>query len=128
MDKNPYESPLKTGNTWRTRNTRWLVWAGFTCFVIAAICVAATVVGVIYNYNVVTAPSTVPADLASAITIISLSPLAGVAFGLLGVILLFAGSTRRLCILHSLGAFGFVWGVVAWAEWILIRMALPLFE
>ncbi|NQU25046.1 MAG: MotA/TolQ/ExbB proton channel family protein, partial [Candidatus Nealsonbacteria bacterium] len=97
MDQNPYESTQTTGASRRTRSTRWLVWAGVACFVIAAICVAVTVVGMIYCFSVIAESSSTPRpeDLARGISTAMLPIFAAIPFAVLGVILLVAGLVIR---------------------------------
>ena len=97
MDENPYESTHATRVLGRRRPTRWLVWAGATCIVIALICVIASVLGQVYNFNVIAEGGTTPRaqDLARGIYVASLPMLGAVPFGILGAILLIAGFVIR---------------------------------
>ena len=70
---------------------------GLICLCIAALCVAATVVGIIYSFNVVAGSASPPnpQDLATGISMAKLPSLGVVPFGVLGVILLVTGLLIR---------------------------------
>jgi hypothetical protein len=94
--QNPYESTQAACAPRRTRSTRWLVWAGVFCIAIALICIALTVWGMIYSFNVIaTSNAPRPEELARGIGISSRFSLAAVPFGILGAILLIAGFAIR---------------------------------
>ena len=96
-DQNSYETTRVTIQRRRTRSTKWLVWTGVTCIAVAMICVAVTVFGMIYSFNVIATSETTPRphDLAHDIRIASLPSFAAIPFSALGVILLVAGFIIR---------------------------------
>ena len=96
-DQNSYETTHVTIQRRRTRSTKWLVWTGVTCIAVAMICVAVTVFGMIYSFNVIATSETTPRpqDLAHDIRIASLPSFAAIPFSALGVILLVAGFIIR---------------------------------
>ena len=97
MDTNPYESPTGADPPRKTRATRWAIWSGVACLLLAAICFLLTVAGMVLSFGIIAqSPTTLePADLATGISISMISTLAAIPLGLLGVVLLIVGLVVR---------------------------------
>lgn len=96
MDHNPYEPPSSPAETPRTRPIRWLVWSGVICLVLAALCFAATVLGMLVTFSAIGRSPTVSAEqVARGISIAMLPAAAVVPLGVVGILLLVLGLVFR---------------------------------
>ncbi len=96
MDDNPYTSSAVRSKP-RTRSARWLIWTGCVALAIAALCLAATIVGMVWSYESVADLSTTPkpSDLARGIGIATIPSIAVIPLGLFGIVMLILGFAWR---------------------------------
>ena len=97
MTENPYQPGTAANATPKTCATRWLVWSGIAALLLAALCLVATVVGMILAFDTMASASTTPspAELANGISIATIPSFAAAPLGLLGIVLLIVGFIRR---------------------------------
>jgi len=97
MNTNPYESPTGVAPPRKTRGTRWAIWSGVACLLLAAICALLTVAGMVLSFQSVAESATPPRpeDLATGISIALIPAFGIVPLGLLGVVLLIVGLVVR---------------------------------
>ncbi len=96
MEDNPY-TPGTIASKPRSRASRPLLWAGFTSLALAAICIIATVIEMIWSFDAVAKSSTTPkpSDLATGISNAMIPSVAAIPLAILGVILIIVGFIRR---------------------------------
>ena len=94
---NPYEPGTVTTTPNKTRSTRWLVWSGVALLSLAALCLVATIIGMMWSFESVANSSSTPApySLARGISYASLPSIGIVPLGVLGIVLLIAGFLVR---------------------------------
>ena len=97
MSDNPYESPLTTDASRRTRGIRWAIWSGIACLIVAATCAVLTIVWMIFSFQTISQSSSTPKakDLAEGISNAMIPAYAIVPFGLVGIILVIVGLVVR---------------------------------
>ncbi|MDG1896360.1 MAG: hypothetical protein P8J37_15765 [Fuerstiella sp.] len=93
MTENPYEPGTAAKPTSTKGPGHWMIRAGIALLILAGICLAMTVVGMMLAFdsiaNNATTPS--PSDLAQGINLASLPSFAAVPLAILGVALLICG-------------------------------------
>ena len=96
-DSNPYHPGDASRVAPRTRATRWMIWAGAFSLLIAVLCVIATVLWMVWSFEILaTAPSAPkPSDLANDVKNVLILFLVAGAIALVGVMLLILGFVRR---------------------------------
>jgi hypothetical protein len=96
MNENPYESATVDGPR-KTLRTKWAIWSGVTCLLLAALCAVAAVAGMIASFRTVAAASSTPRakDLAEEISNSLIPAFAIVPLGLAGIVLLITGFVVR---------------------------------
>jgi len=97
MDSNPYQAGHASVAAPRTRATRWMVWTGAVALVLAAVCLIATVVGMMWSFDAIATSSSTPkpSDLANGISNALLPSIAAAPLALVGFVLLLLGLVRR---------------------------------
>ena len=96
MNENAYESSTAIDRPRKTQVTKWAIWLGVTCLLLAALCAVATVLGIMASFRAAAGSgSPRPADLAEGIGN-SLIPAFGIVpLGLAGIVLLIIGFVVR---------------------------------
>lgn len=95
MTTNPYQPPNRLGAK-RTTSTRWLLYAGGCLLLLAVVCVATTVLGMMRTFSeVAAAESANPADLAQGIAWAVIPSFAAFPLAVLGIVLLVLGFAIR---------------------------------
>ncbi len=81
----------------QTRATRWMLWAGAVALALAALCLVATVLGMIRSFDVIANASSTPkpSELATGISLALIPSLAGGPLAIVGIVLLILGFVRR---------------------------------
>lgn len=97
MNSNPYEPGSALTAVPRTRATRWMILAGVVALLLAVFCLIATVVGMIWSYDVIATSGSTPApsDIANGISTASLPSIAIGPLVLFGIIMLILGFVWR---------------------------------
>lgn len=97
MNQNPYQSGHASAAEPRTRSTRWMVWTGVGALLLAACCLIATVIGMMWSFNEIAASSNSPkpSDLANGISIAVFPSIAAAPLAVLGIVFLILGFVRR---------------------------------
>lgn len=96
MNPNPYEPASSLSTTPQTRRSRWLLWAGGGFLALAALCLIATISGMMWTFQENATPSSTPnaADLAAELSTMMTPALIAAPLGLLGIVLLILGWVR----------------------------------
>ena len=97
MNQNPYFPGKELAAEPRTRTTRWMIWAGAASLLLAGFCLIATVLGMMWSFNVIATSGTTPSasELANGISFAMLPSIAAVPLALLGIVFLILGFGRR---------------------------------
>jgi len=97
MNENAYESPTVVDTPPKTRGTRWAIWSGIVCLLLAVLCVIATVAGMIVSFNNVASDANTPSaeELAAGISRSMIPFYGAIPLGLAGVVLLVIGFLVR---------------------------------
>lgn len=97
MNPNPHEPGNAVTVVPRTRATRWMVWAGVVALLLAAFCLVATVVGMVWSFDAVATSSSTPkpSDLADGISTALIPSIAAAPLVLVGIVFLVLGFVRR---------------------------------
>ena len=96
MEDNPYKPGSIAGKS-KTRATRWLMWTGCAALMLAASCIVATVMGMIWSFDSIANSSVAPkpSDLATGISNAMIPLVAAIPLAILGVAFLIIGFIRR---------------------------------
>lgn len=97
MSQNPYEVGTATSHAQRTRPTRWMIVTGCICLGLAVLSLIATVVVMMWSFELVakTNAASAPYDLANGISFAMIPSVAAVPLGLVGILFLVLGFVRR---------------------------------
>jgi nitrate reductase NapE component len=97
MNVNPYQPSKCDAPSRRSRSTGWLLWTGVACCVLALICVAIAVGGMVWSFQAIAESPTAPRpqDLARDIGTAVIPFYAAFPLGLLGIILVTVGLVTR---------------------------------
>ena len=97
MNPNPYQSGNASAAAPRTRATRWMIWTGAGAFLLAILCVIATVLGAMRSFDAIAPSSTPPkpSDLANVINFWMIPSAAAAPLAIIGIVLLILGFVRR---------------------------------
>jgi len=94
---NPYHAGDASFAAPRTRATRWMIWSGAVALLLAVLCLAVTVLGMTWSFDVTATSSTSanPSGLADGISYALIPAVSAVPFALVGIVLLILGFVRR---------------------------------
>lgn len=97
MNSNPYQLGTTASAETKTRPTAWMIWTGITMLLLAGLCLAITVFGLMWSFDTVATSSstTETTVLANGITLSVIPIFAGAPLAVIGVILIILGFMLR---------------------------------